>query len=591
MPPLWLPQDKDLGGAVTASGAVATRMGLAGVPWRPETVRCTPSSRLIPWLADLDSPVPHLGCRGRGAGARRAKAEGLNVTADVSISSLLLTGNDISAALTGSARVVLRQLLTAMRCLPHWRTARSMCAGVRSLPGGQGRQGAALPKPGGCDRRGAVHHAVKWSRDWVPLNRALAVVTSAPVTIAGQCRPGRATVLLGQLKVGESFDLCIVVDPEAEWTVDPKALCRSQGKEHTLQWLRAACARGSDYRLTALPLINDRLPWAACRCFSMRCIEDTLPVRDSAPPVPPELCIAAPVLGACRFQVAAPESQRAATLLFENHEQSSLHKIKRPQLACGSGAGLRLLARNAAGRPGSLRFAFLATPPAAAARICAGLGRKRCCSACRVRLQVKGTRRQPKGPVLMVSKTISLARYSAAARAVTPLPLYLQTPTSGLAHHRHRWRRQRARSYIQRSSRRDTVRMVGAMEEAFKARRNPLPSFLKGRRAMDAACSRFTPICSKPPQCITMRRYSPWGCALSMVQRQAAPAAPQPMSGMRPCWLHLARALFGAADCRGALMARRMSAQGRDRRAWARADTEVDRLRQNHYFIAGALRA
>ncbi|MEG0047443.1 MAG: dihydroorotase, partial [Comamonas sp.] len=70
--------------------------------------------------------------------------------------------------------------------------------------------------------------AVKWSREHnVPLNRALAAITTSPVAVLGSAL-GEQQSQLGQLSVGGIADLCIV-NPDAEWTVEPKALA-SQGK-------------------------------------------------------------------------------------------------------------------------------------------------------------------------------------------------------------------------------------------------------------------------------------------------------------------------------------------------------------------------
>ena len=93
---VWLrPQELHLGKGVAASGPLATRLGLAGVPVAAETIalhtifelmRCT-GARVH--LCRLSSAA------GRGAGARRPRSEGLPVTCDVSINSLHLTDTDI----------------------------------------------------------------------------------------------------------------------------------------------------------------------------------------------------------------------------------------------------------------------------------------------------------------------------------------------------------------------------------------------------------------------------------------------------------------------------------------------------------------
>jgi dihydroorotase len=74
-------------------GALATRMGLSGVPVAPRRSRCTRSSS---WCATPARACTCAACqrRRRRAGAP-AKAEGLPVTCDVSINSLHLTDVDI----------------------------------------------------------------------------------------------------------------------------------------------------------------------------------------------------------------------------------------------------------------------------------------------------------------------------------------------------------------------------------------------------------------------------------------------------------------------------------------------------------------
>src|SRR5574343_2017378 len=92
---VWLrPQELHLGKGVAASGALATRMGLAGVSVAAETIALHTIFELI---RGSQTRV-HL-CRSSSAAGvelvRRAKAEGLKVTADVSVNSLHLTDMDI----------------------------------------------------------------------------------------------------------------------------------------------------------------------------------------------------------------------------------------------------------------------------------------------------------------------------------------------------------------------------------------------------------------------------------------------------------------------------------------------------------------
>jgi len=91
----WLrPQDTWLGKGVAASGAYATRLGLAGVPVMAETI----ALQTIFDLVRATSARVHLQRISSAAGVAllaAAKAEGLPVTADVSMNSLFLVDNDI----------------------------------------------------------------------------------------------------------------------------------------------------------------------------------------------------------------------------------------------------------------------------------------------------------------------------------------------------------------------------------------------------------------------------------------------------------------------------------------------------------------
>ncbi|MDQ6680574.1 MAG: dihydroorotase, partial [Pseudomonadota bacterium] len=92
---VWLrPNDAYLGDGVAAKGALATRMGLIGVPALAETIALATIFELV---RDTGARV-HL-CRLSSAAGiewvRRAKAEGLPITCDVSINQLHLTDVDI----------------------------------------------------------------------------------------------------------------------------------------------------------------------------------------------------------------------------------------------------------------------------------------------------------------------------------------------------------------------------------------------------------------------------------------------------------------------------------------------------------------
>jgi dihydroorotase len=228
---VWLrPQDKDLGKGVAASGALATRMGLSGVSVAAETIALHTIFELI---RGSQTRV-HL-CRISSAAGvelvRRAKAEGLNVTADVSINSLLLTEADIGY-FDSSARLT-----------PPLRQQRDRDALSAALADGTidalvsdhtpvDEDAKVLPfaeaEPGATGVELLLSIAIKWSREHkVPLARALAAITASPVAVLGASL-GEQQAQLGRLQQGGVADLCIV-DPDAEWTVTPQALV-SQGK-------------------------------------------------------------------------------------------------------------------------------------------------------------------------------------------------------------------------------------------------------------------------------------------------------------------------------------------------------------------------
>ena len=228
---VWLrPQDKDLGKGVAASGALATRMGLSGVPVAAETIALHTIFELI---RGTKTRV-HLCRLSSAAGVelvRRAKAEGLNVTADVSINSLLLTENDIGY-FDSSARLT-----------PPLRQQRDRDALSAALADGTidalvsdhtpvDEDAKVLPfaeaEPGATGVELLLSIAIKWSQEGdLPLARAIAAITSSPVAVLGKAL-GEQQALLGRLTPGAAADLCIV-DPAASWTVTPQNLT-SQGK-------------------------------------------------------------------------------------------------------------------------------------------------------------------------------------------------------------------------------------------------------------------------------------------------------------------------------------------------------------------------
>ena len=230
---VWLrPQDPWLGKGVAASGAVATRLGLSGVPVAAETVALHTLFELV----RATGARVHLCRLSSAAGVkllRQAKAEGLPVTADVSINSLHLTDVDIGF------------FNPAMRLNPPLRQQADRAALRAALADGTvdalvsdhtpvDEDAKTLPfgeaEPGATGLELLLSLALKWGADeGLGLADTLQRITSRPVAVLGDAL-GSLAQSAGQLVVGGVADLC-VFDPAAVWQVQPGQL-RSQGK-HT----------------------------------------------------------------------------------------------------------------------------------------------------------------------------------------------------------------------------------------------------------------------------------------------------------------------------------------------------------------------
>ncbi len=229
----WLrPNDAWLGNGVAAKGALATRMGLTGVPVIAETIAL---ATLFELMRDTGARV-HL-CRLSSAAGielvRRAKAEGLPVTCDVSINNLHLTDVDIG------------YFNAAMRVTPPLRQQRDRDAIRAALADGTidalvsdhtpvDEDAKTLPfaeaEPGATGLELLLSLALKWGSEHEQgLLQTLAKITSAPVAVLGDSL-GSLAASAGRIVEGGVADLCLF-DPETRWIVRSGNL-RSQGK-HT----------------------------------------------------------------------------------------------------------------------------------------------------------------------------------------------------------------------------------------------------------------------------------------------------------------------------------------------------------------------
>ncbi len=227
---VWLrPQEIHLGKGVAASGPLATRMGLAGIPVAAETI----ALHTIFELMRSTGARVHI-CRISSAEGvalvRQAKLDGLKLSCDVSINSLHLTDVDVGYF---DSRMHLRPPLRQQRDRDALRAALAdgTIDALVSDHTPVEEDAKALPfaesEPGATGLELLLSLALKWSSDAaVALPQAMARLTSGPAAALGAGMP----IGLGQLQVGGIADICIF-DPKASWQVLPAAL-RSQGK-HT----------------------------------------------------------------------------------------------------------------------------------------------------------------------------------------------------------------------------------------------------------------------------------------------------------------------------------------------------------------------
>ena len=222
---VWLaPIDAYIGrGGVAASGAVATRLGLSGVPTLTETV----ALHTIFELVRASGCQVHL-CRLSSAKGielvRQARAEGLPVTADVSANHLHLTDTDIGFFDTNyrlDPPLRSQRDRDAIRAGLVDGTLDAICSDhtpvdddAKQIPFGEAEAGAT-----GLEL--LLSLTLKWGREvgHAPA-RLLAPITATPASLLG--------LPSGRLQVGRPADIC-VFDPDTYWQVSHRTLI-SQGK-------------------------------------------------------------------------------------------------------------------------------------------------------------------------------------------------------------------------------------------------------------------------------------------------------------------------------------------------------------------------
>ena len=230
---VWLrANDAFLGNGVAAKGALATRMGLSGVPVIAETIALGTIFELV---RDTGARV-HL-CRLSSAAGielvRRAKAEGLGVTCDVSVNQLHLTDVDIgyfNAAMRLTPPLRQQRDRDAIRAALADGTVDALVSDHTPVDADAKNLPFAEAEPGATGLELLLSLALKWgAQSKLPLARALATVTCAPVAVLGHAL-GSLSASMGRLVEGGVADLCLF-NADLFWNVAPNTL-RSQGK-HT----------------------------------------------------------------------------------------------------------------------------------------------------------------------------------------------------------------------------------------------------------------------------------------------------------------------------------------------------------------------
>jgi dihydroorotase len=221
---LWLrPQDVSLSrGGVAHDGAVASRLGLPGIPALAETVALATILQLAR-ATGARVHVARLSTRDGIAMVRAAKAQGLAVSCDVACAHVHLSENDLVGF---DSHLHLVPPLRSLRDRDAIREALrdgsidALCSDHTPVDEDEKQVPFGESAPGASGVELLLPLTLKWARETgVALLQAIDLISWKPAQILGV--PG------GNLAVGSAADLCIF-DESAEWVVTPRTLA-SQG--------------------------------------------------------------------------------------------------------------------------------------------------------------------------------------------------------------------------------------------------------------------------------------------------------------------------------------------------------------------------
>jgi dihydroorotase len=221
---VWLrPQDAYLAqGGVAASGPLASRLGLSGVPVSAETIALHTIFELVR-VTGARVHLSHLSSAAGIALMRAAKAEGLPVTCDVTINHVHLIDVDIGYF---DAQFRLDPPLRSQRDREAIRaglvdgTIDAICSDHTPVDDDEKLLPFAEATPGATGLELLLSLTVKWAEEaGVPLAKAMNRITAAPA--------GVLKLAAGRIETGAVADLC-VFERNAHWRIEPRAL-KSQG--------------------------------------------------------------------------------------------------------------------------------------------------------------------------------------------------------------------------------------------------------------------------------------------------------------------------------------------------------------------------
>jgi dihydroorotase len=221
---VWLrPQDFHLGRGVAHDGAVASRLGLPGIPALAETVALATILQLA-----KDSGVRlhlmRLSTREGIAMVNAARSAGLDVTCDVATTHLHLSEMDLTSF---DAQMHLAPPVRSLRDRDAIRAALvdggidAICSDHTPVDDDEKQVPFGESSPGASGVELLLPLTLKWASEMgVPLAQAIRLISWMPAQILG--------IASGHLSVGAPADVCIF-DLDLEWQVSRQNL-KSQGK-------------------------------------------------------------------------------------------------------------------------------------------------------------------------------------------------------------------------------------------------------------------------------------------------------------------------------------------------------------------------